>query len=560
MLRPTVRKVLPFACGLALLSTATACHAHFLWLKTITEDGNPHAFLFFGENTADEAYHLPESLADATVWRRTPDGKREKLDVKDWQGEDRIGLGAPLASDSPSVLEANEQYGVYGTALLVYSAKHVFAKSAVELNAAGPSEELKLDIVPRAEGNRLELTILWDGKPLPKAKISIAIGDAEPQEKITDANGRLTFEPEGSGVVGVLASRMIEDLDGKLNEKPYDHGLHYVSLTCNWPLSPGLEVKTGAATKPQAPAPLPEPVSSFGAAVAEGWLYVYGGHIGREHAHSAANLSQYFRRIRLDGGKEWEELPMQAPLQGLALVAHDGKLYRVGGLEARNPTTELDDDLHSSSEFAEFDPKFGIWTPLSPLPKPRSSHNAVVIGDKLYVVGGWQLAGEAPGTWQPAALVYEFGKPQAGWQTLPEPQFKRRALAASHWNGKLVALGGMDEEGEISLRVDLFDSETGQWSQGPELPGDGMAGFGVSACNLHGSLYVSGMRGVVLRLTDSGSEWEEAAEMAQPRFFHQLLPTDGGMLLAVAGASRERHLADIELIRVERSQARTASR
>jgi hypothetical protein len=87
-----------------------------------------------------------------------------------------------------------------------------------------------------------------------------------------------------------------------------------------------------------------------------------------------------------------------------------------------------------------------------------------------------------------------------------------------------------------------------------------MAGFGVSACNLNGSLYVSGMRGVVLRLTDSGSEWEEAAEMAQPRFFHQLLPTDGGMLLAVAGASRERHLADIELIRVERSQARTASR
>ena len=93
-----------------------------------------------------------------------------------------------------------------------------------------------------------------------------------------------------------------------------------------------------------------------------------------------------------------------------------------------------------------------------------------MIGERLYVVGGWQLSGESPGTWQPAALVYEFAKPQAGWQELPEPSFKRRALAVSHWNGKLVALGGMDAEGKVSLRVDIFDPETREWSQGPNCP------------------------------------------------------------------------------------------
>ena len=42
----------------------------------------------------------------------------------------------------------------------------------------------------------------------------------------------------------------------------------------------------------------------------------------------------------------------------------------------------------------------------------------VVIGDKLYVVGGWRLAGrnpegKSPGTWEPDALVYDFTKPEA---------------------------------------------------------------------------------------------------------------------------------------------------
>ena len=70
------------------------------------------------------------------------------------------------------------------------------------------------------------------------------------------------------------------------------------------------------------------------------------------------------------GQAEWEELPMQTPLQGLPLVAHGGKIYRVGGLTARNATTEEKEDLHSTNEFAEFDPATGKWTALAPLPAP----------------------------------------------------------------------------------------------------------------------------------------------------------------------------------------------
>jgi N-acetylneuraminic acid mutarotase len=284
--------------------------------------------------------------------------------------------------------------------------------------------------------------------------------------------------------------------------------------------------------------------------VADGWLYVYGGHIGTEHDHSAANLSQHFRRIRVDGGTAWEELPMQTPLQGVQLVAHSGKVYRVGGLDARNATIDEEEDLHSTADFTEYDPVTREWKSLPALPAARSSHNAAVIGDRLYVVGGWTLSGSPPGDWTHNLVVYDFADPQAGWQEIETPPFKRRALAAGHCNGKLFVLGGIDAEGDVTLRVDVLDPQSLTWSKGPDLPGEGIAGFGVSAWNLDGRLYASGMQGIVWRLNEDGSAWEAAAQLNRKRFFHQLVPASNGGLLAVGGASHEGHIADIEWIDV----------
>jgi hypothetical protein len=75
-----------------------------------------------------------------------------------------------------------------------------------------------------------------------------------------------------------------------------------------------------------------------------------------------------------------------------------------------------------------------------------------------------------------------------------------------------------------------------------------MAGFGGAACDIDGQIFVSGLRGVVYRFNDSGSAWEEQARMATGRFFHQLVPTDDGRLLAIGGASGKDHLADAEWI------------
>src|SRR5690242_12640385 len=77
---------------------------------------------------------------------------------------------------------------------------------------------------------------------------------------------------------------------------------------------------------------LPAPLSAFGAAVAGDHVYVYGGHSGKAHSYSTETTLGEFRRLDLKNPTKWEDLPGGPKLQGLALVAHDGKLYRVGGM------------------------------------------------------------------------------------------------------------------------------------------------------------------------------------------------------------------------------------
>lgn len=554
------RRLALAVCGLAIASVATTSHAHFLWVKTVTVDGKPQGLLYFGESPAEETYHFPDKLAKTKLWSRAADGKRTEVETKSIETDDRIGHMGPLKDEKAPVIETSQQYGIYGNALLVYHAKHVNGTAADAINSAGTSKELKLEIVPRVKDKEVQLTVLWDGKPLKNGDISVFVDGADPEEKKTGDDGSVTFKSEKGGLVGALANTMEKDKSGELDKKPYKGIMHYASLTFELPSKDGTAKKAAAAPANESPPshksasvlpPLPEPVSSFGAVVADGWLYVYGGHTGQEHEHSAANLSAHFRRIQLEGGKEWQDLPMQTHLQGLPLVAHGGKVYRIGGLNNRNATKDDKEDLHSTDEFAEYDPSTSKWTSLTPLPAARSSHNAAIIGDRLYVVGGWKLDGKSPGTWQPDALVYDFHDAKAGWQKLPLPEFKRRALGAGVWKEKLFALGGMDEKGKPSLRVDFFDPQSGKWSQGPKLPGVGMAGFGVSAWNLDGDLYVCGWRGVLYRLSDTGSAWEEAGKLETPRFFHQLVPGPQGSLLAVGGASMNGHLDTIERIELK---------
>ena len=312
-------------------------------------------------------------------------------------------------------------------------------------------------------------------------------------------------------------------------------------------------------TSPTLP-PYPEAIASFGAAVSQDHLYVFGGHIGRTHQHSIENLSHSFRRLDLSSPETgWQELGSVPGLQGLPLVSADEQICRIGGLSARNHQDEEPEDLISVSEVRCFEPESQTWADWPALPAGRSSHDAAVLDGKIFAVGGWQLRGadESP-RWHDTMAVLDLSHigsdtPDLSWRAVPQP-FQRRALAVAAAGGKIFALGGLSAEG-TSRRVDIYDPASDTWSVGPDLPAmaEKMKGFGVSAFGVGDQLFVSGADGRVHVLETHSLQWrEELGQLDSPRFFHRLLP-HGDRLLFIGGASREGHLSSLESLAIDRS-------
>lgn len=328
-------------------------------------------------------------------------------------------------------------------------------------------------------------------------------------------------------------------------------------FTANYAQSKGIPTAGSAEISDELPS-MPESVTSFGAVTSEGWLYVYGGHKGKRHEYSAEMVSGSFHRLKLNGGGGWERLPGSAPGQGLPLVEHGGYIYRTGGMAAQN-AADAEQQLFSTSYFERFNLEQNRWEKLFSLPEPRSSHDAVVIGNNLYVVGGWNLTGHRKTTeWHSTALVLDLTKPEAGWTELPQP-FKRRALAVAALGSKLFCIGGMDSDSESTLAVDIYDTTTGLWSKGPELPPGKHKGFSCSAIAQDGKIYASSFKGDLLRLSQDHTSWEAIETLQHRRMSHRLVRAGARELIALGGEDGAEKRPELEILTLAEKPVATTS-
>jgi N-acetylneuraminic acid mutarotase len=295
--------------------------------------------------------------------------------------------------------------------------------------------------------------------------------------------------------------------------------------------------------------PLEKPVTSFGAAVADGWLYVAGGHLGSPHEYTGDLQSRQLVRLNLKKPEKWEAVGQIPPRTGLAMVGYQGKLYRVGGWEARKVADKW--QLFSTRDFARFDPQDGKWEDLAPLPHGRSSHDVALLGSQLYVIGGWELGHESGGQWHETAYVCDLAEARPQWKEIARPPFNRRALAVAGYAGKVYVIGGMDDSNEVTTAVDIFDPQSNAWSKGPAIPGQGFDGFGSSAMGTPAGLFVTTTSGGLYRASADGKSWEEVGKLKYPRNFHRLLAVGDNQLLAVGGTGRGAKVPQVELLTVQ---------
>ncbi|MEZ6132348.1 MAG: DUF4198 domain-containing protein [Planctomycetaceae bacterium] len=543
-----------------MCATPLAVQAHFVWLVPTQSDGQAQLCVYFGEDAHDRSAEYLSRVSGVEVQRVV--GTQVAMPVDLTKTSDKISAvcepgGLYIASHDLGVLDRGD-----AKFRLLYYAKTGPDAGSAEWASCVTSDDLVLDVVPKLQGSQIAVTVTFHGKPIAGVEVSVARPGADDVKTTTNDQGQITFEVADAGLYSVRA-KFVEAVAGELNGKAYPETRHYSTVSLN-------VSKSGRPVTAVNFQDLPQPVTSFGAAVLNDAVYLYGGHTGDAHSYSNKEQGNRLMKLSLKSG-EWESLAEGPGLQGLALVAHGTRLYRVGGFSAMNKEGE-DHNLWSQSDVACFDPADGKWQELPALPERRSSHDAAVVGDSIYVVGGWAMKGEGDSVWHTTAWKMDLTSQPLHWQPIASPPFQRRALATAAHNGKLYVIGGMQEEGGPTTKTAVYDPASDKWSEGPALivqedtkpegessgggsgrrrsmSGGMMTGFGASAFATGGHLYVTTVQGTLQRLSEDGSQWDVIAKTPTGRFFHRLLPLDNQHLIVVGGSNMSvGKYEDVEII------------
>jgi N-acetylneuraminic acid mutarotase len=545
----------------ASLGSINIANGHFVWLAVTGQDkasgqqsgeintNGGSLEVYFGESAAPDNPKLLDMLSKLQLWQISGDADPQAIQATR-QGD---SLNAKVSDSSKAggknaIYVASQDFGVRDKGgekfRLMYYAKTGPTVDSPAWQKVNVAEAIAFDIVPKISGGKVELKLQFKGSPAADCEMVILgpdDSDGEDFEGKSDADGKYVFGTTMPGRYSIRAKH-VENTPGKVGDEVYDVVRHYVTLTLDVPASSvPFEVKNLGE--------LPTTLTSFGGAVLGDYVYIYGGTKGSSHDYSSEMQNDSLMRMPIAGG-EWEAIAKGPHLQGLALVAHGEKLYRIGGFEARNKKGD-EHDLWSVASVSSFDPKTNQWSDMPALPEPRSSFDAVVMDDHIYVVGGWGMAGGGRSTWHETAWKMDLTQEEPQWAAIAKTPFERRALALAAHDGKLFAIGGITSGGETSLETDVYDPKTDSWTTGPELVGeDGMTGFGASAFATGGNLYISTVDGSFQQLSSDGSKWTVVGQTPTARFFHRMLPVSDNAFVVVGGSNMRGRIKIVERFEV----------
>lgn len=524
------------ATALALALFGTPAVAHFLWV--VPQPGADKAHVIVSESLAADARVDIAIVSGARLTWRDASGKESPVTLT------RAGYVQQLPLAGAGVIYGHADLGVRPTREHAYRL-HYYPKTIVGDAFARQvvTGGMPIEIVPTGAPGAVRLKVLVGGKAATNVDINLLLPDGTEDTVQTGGDG-LTETLTGRGRYGAWA-RHWEQVSGKHAGQAFDHTRHYTMLVFDAGVAPG-PAPAPLIKQATTVAKLPEAASSFGAVADDGWLYVYGGHIVPTHSYSTAAVSGRFHRLKL-ADAIWETLPDGPKAQGMNLALHNGKVYRVGGMQPQNAPGEPVDN-QSLAEVARFDPATKGWSVMAPLPAPRSSHDVAVVGDRLFVIGGWHMKGKGQETVWPQTLeVMDLSAATPSWRSVPQP-FKRRAFIAAADTTNIYVIGGFDDRSQVIRGVSIYNVASGQWSEGPALPGGMLNGFGAAAVTVEGRLFVSIDSGGLYRLNDTQSDWDKVGQ-ATPRIVHRLV-ADGKKVFVVGGAGDDENSDLVEMLEV----------
>ncbi len=202
--------------------------------------------------------------------------------------------------------------------------------------------------------------------------------------------------------------------------------------------------------------PMPTARSSFGVAVVAEKIYAIGGTDGINEEYNPAT-DTWTTKTSMPRGRA-----------NLAVVSFEGKIYCIGGdlggdVIGGNPTnvTEV------------YDPVTDSWTTKAPMPTARFSLQANVVGDKIYLIGGFPYPDKS-------CLNEVYDPATDSWTTATPIPRTVAGYVSTVVNDKIYVID--------SGATEIYDTAKGTWSQGvaPPLQSEDTShtpwGAGATAC------------------------------------------------------------------------------
>jgi len=216
--------------------TAQPAMAHYLFVRILPPaEGGRAAEVYFSEKADAGDPRYIDKVAPTKLWLQAEPGSFRPLEVA--KGADRLRAHLPIGGNVAVI--GLLDYGVLARPgqvpfLLRHNPKAV-AGDAETLNKLQSRPETRLEIMPRFDGDHVELTVLRDGRPLADATINSVDVNLVGDEFKTDAAGRAQYTPPSTGVYSVY-TQFVDKTPGEKDGKHYDEVREFATLAFTWPL------------------------------------------------------------------------------------------------------------------------------------------------------------------------------------------------------------------------------------------------------------------------------------------------------------------------------------
>ena len=254
-----------------------------------------------------------------------------------------------------------------------------------------------------------------------------------------------------------------------------------------------------------------------------------------EQAMGALDKPAPARAVPRDSSWRWTKFKPSAPLArtevAAAVVGDD--IYVVGGFAP--PSGE------SSAVVTRL--RRGKWSRVRQLPVALNHAAAVGYRGRVYVIGGYASPN---GLAQPVATLLRYDPKRNRWDRLPGMPTARAALAVGALGGKLYAAGGADGSKALDT-FEIYDVAKRRWSRGPDLS---VAREHTGGAVAGGRFYVVAGRnptntGVFERYDPGTRKWKRLGDVPKPRGGNGAAGI-GGSIFAVGGEEGAGTIAEVD--------------